>query len=79
EIAQRSYEREKGRSGDKSFNTAVARGYYAMALARKGRTNEALQAFKESIPVLQTPSGGSDDDSGSTAAAREARIRFVVE
>lgn len=79
EISQRFYEREKGRSGDKSFNTAVARGYYAMSLARKGRTSEALQAFKDSIPVLQTPSGGSDDDSGSTAAAREARIRFVVE
>lgn len=79
EIAQRSYEREKGRSGDKSLNTAIARGYYAVTLARKGRTPEALQAFKESIPVLQTASGGSDDDSGSTAAAREGRVRFVVE
>ena len=79
EIAQRSYEREKARSGDKSLNTAVARGYYAVTLARKGRTPEALQAFKESIPVLQTASGGSDDDSGTTAAAREGRVRFVVE
>lgn len=79
EIAQRSYERERARSGDKSLNTAVARGYYAIALARKGRTNEALHAYKDSIPVLQTASGGSDDDSGSTAAAREGRIRFVVE
>lgn len=79
ELAQRSYEREKSRSGDKSFNTAVARGYYAVTLARKGRVPEALQAFKESIPVLQTASGGSDDDSGSTASAREGRVRFVVE
>lgn len=79
EIAQRAYEREKSRSGDKSFNTAVARGYYAVALARKGRVPEALQAYKDSIPVLQTASGGSDDDSGSTAAAREGRVRFVVE
>jgi CHAT domain-containing protein len=79
EIAQRSYEREKGRSGDKSLNTAVARGYYAVALARKARIPEALQAFKESIPVLETASGGSDDDSGSTAAAREGRVRFVIE
>jgi hypothetical protein len=47
EIAQRSYEREKARSGDKSLNTAVSRGYYAVTLARKGRTAEALQAFKD--------------------------------
>ena len=79
EIAQRSYEREKARSGDKSLNTAVSRGYYAVTLARKGRTVEALQAFKESLPVIQTASGGSDDDSGSTAAAREGRARFVME
>jgi CHAT domain-containing protein len=79
EIAQRTFERERGRSGDKSFNTAVARGYVAIALARKTRTAEALQAFKESLPVLLTASGGTDDDAGSTAAAREARVRFVVE
>ena len=79
EIAQRSYESEKARSGDKSLNTAVARGYYAVTLARKGRVPEALQAYKDSLPVLQTASGGSDDDSGSTAAAREGRVRFVVE
>ena len=79
EIAQRTFDRERGRSGDKSFNTAVARGYLAITLARKSKTVEALQAFKESIPVLLTASGGSDDDAGSTAAAREGRVRFVVE
>ena len=79
EIAQRTFDRERGRSGDKSFNTAVARGYLAIALARKSKTTESLAAFKESIPVLLTATGGSDDDSGSTAAAREARVRFVIE
>ncbi|MBA5828309.1 hypothetical protein H3259_27065, partial [Escherichia coli] len=67
------------RSVEKSLNTAVNRGYYAVTLARKGRVPEALQAFKDSIPILQTASGGSDDDAGSTAAAREGRLRFVVE
>ena len=52
EIAQRTFDRERGRSGDKSLNTAVARGYLAIALARKSKTAESLQAFKESIPVL---------------------------
>ena len=54
EIAQRTYERERNRSGDKSLNTAVARGYYAIALARTSKPAEALQAFKEAIPVLLT-------------------------
>ncbi len=79
QIAQSSYDRERKASGEKSFNTAIARGYYAVALARNAKPAEALAAFKESIPVLLTISGGSDDDSGSTAAARESRIRFVVE
>jgi CHAT domain-containing protein len=80
EIGQRTFERERARSGDNSFNTAVARGYLATALGRNGKTTEALQAFKESIAVLLTASGGGgDDDSGSTAAAREGRVRFIIE
>jgi CHAT domain-containing protein len=79
EIAQRTYERERQRSGDKSLNTALSRGFHAVALARKGRTAEALQAYGESLPVLLSTSGGGDEDSGSTAAAREGRIRFVIE
>jgi CHAT domain-containing protein len=79
EIAQRTFERERQRSGDKSFNTALSRGFHAIALARKGNTSESLQAFKESLPVLLSVSGGADVDSGSTAAAREGRVRFVIE
>jgi CHAT domain-containing protein len=79
EIAQRTFERERQRSGDKSFNTALSRGFHAIALARKGNTSESLQAFKESLPVLLSASGGADVDSGSTAAAREGRVRFVIE
>jgi CHAT domain-containing protein len=79
EIAQRTFERERQRSGDKSFNTALSRGFHAIALARKGNASESLQAFKECLPVLLSISGGGDDDSGSTAAAREGRVRFVIE
>jgi CHAT domain-containing protein len=78
EIAQRTYERERQRSGDRSFNTALSRGFHAIALGRKGNVAESLQAFKESLPVLLSVSGG-DDDSGTTAAAREGRVRFVIE
>ena len=79
DIAERTYERERQRSGDKSFNTALSRGFYAIALARKNKAPEALQAFKESLPVLLSISGAGDDDSGTTAAAREGRVRFVIE
>jgi CHAT domain-containing protein len=79
DIAQRSFERERKRSGERSFNTAISRGFYAVALARKGKASESLQAFKESLPVLLSTSTGGDDDSGTTAAAREGRVRFVIE
>lgn len=79
EIARQTFERERSRSGDKSLNTAVSRGFYAMALAFNGKPVESLQAFKEAIPVLLSTSGGSDDDSGATAAAREGRTRVVLE
>jgi CHAT domain-containing protein/tetratricopeptide (TPR) repeat protein len=79
EIAQRAYDREKNLSGDRSLNTAVARGFLAAGLAGSGKKEEALRLFKESIPVLLNVSGGRDDDSGSTAAAREGRVRFIVE
>jgi CHAT domain-containing protein len=78
EIAQRTYDRERQRSGEKSFNAALARGFHAVALARKGDNLESLKAFKECLPVLLSISG-SDDDSGTTAAAREGRVRFVIE
>jgi len=80
EIAQRTYERERQRSGDKSFNTALARGFHGVALGRRNQVPEALQAYREALPILLTASSGDDDsDSGATAAAREGRIRFVLE
>lgn len=79
EIAQRAYEREKGRSGETSQNTAVARGFYAAALAGSGREEEALAQFRGAMSALASVGGGSDDDSGATAAARDSRVRFVFE
>lgn len=79
EIAQRAFERERNRSGDKSVSTAVTRGYYAVTLSNKNRPEDALREFKASIPVLLTAPTSSDADSGSTAAAQEGRVRFVIE
>ena len=79
DVAQRTFERERARSGDKSLDTALARGFYAIALNRNSKPAEALEAFRGSIPVLLNTSLGGDDDSGATAAASEGRIRFVLE
>ncbi|WP_291695645.1 CHAT domain-containing tetratricopeptide repeat protein [Bradyrhizobium sp.] len=79
EIARRTYERERGRSGEKSFNTAMTLGFYAVALARNGKTSESLRAFVEALPILTSGSSHDDEDSGSTAAAGEGRVRFVIE
>jgi CHAT domain-containing protein/tetratricopeptide (TPR) repeat protein len=79
EIAQRTLDKQLQRYGDRSLNTAVSRGFLAMALARAGKSAESLQAFKESVPILLSVSDDSDVDGGTTAAAREARTRFVVE
>ena len=74
EIAQRTFERERQRSGDKSFNTAVAADIYAIALARKCKPHGSAAGLQgmPARPVVGL--GGSDDDSGTTAAAREGRV-----
>jgi hypothetical protein len=51
-LAAKMIEREKARSGDKSFQTAAAHGLYAAALARAGRPAEASTEFKAAVPAL---------------------------
>ena len=76
---QRTYERERQRSGDKSFNTALSRGFHAIALARKGQVAEVAAGLQGMPAGSVVGLGGGDDDSGTTAAAREGRVRFVIE
>lgn len=79
EIARRALERERGRSGDNSVTTAMARGFLAAALSRAGKRDEAFELFRVAVPNLIRTLGGGDSDSGATAAAQENRIRFVAE
>ena len=79
EIAQGAFDRELHRSGENSLNTAFCRGYLAVALAFAGKTQEALQAFQQSLPALVSKTGGYDEDSGSTAVARERTVKFIIE
>ncbi len=80
EIAQRTYECARARSGDVAMNTIVARGFLAVALARNGKREEAYRDFSDAIPkMIDSLSEAGDADSGTTAAAAEARLRFIVE
>jgi hypothetical protein len=78
ETAKRAYERTRKVSGDAALNTVVARGFLAIALYRNGQRDEAYRNFQETVPLLSAANRG-DADSGSTAAANEARIRLIVE
>ena len=62
------------------MNTIVARGFLAVALARNGKREEAYRDFSDAIPkMIDSLSEAGDADSGTTAAAAEARLRFIVE
>ena len=77
--AKKALEYEKSRSGDQSFNTAVARGFLAVSLARSNRAAEAVPEFKAAIPILIAPAQDSAEEDGASAVARELRVRFIVE
>ena len=80
EVAKRTYERARTRSGDEALNTIVSRGFLAIALARNGKREEAYRYFTDAIPkIINATSGAADADSGATAAAGEARLRYIVE
>lgn len=80
DVAKRTYDRARTRSGDDAPNTVVSRGFLAVALARNGKREEAYQYFTDAIPkMLKGISASGDADSGTTAAASEARLRFIME
>src|SRR5262249_36399790 len=79
QMAKNMLEREKARSGETSFGTALARGFVAMSLARANRASEAIAEFRAAIPPLLAASRQNIDEDGATAVARESRVRLVVE
>ena len=79
QMANNMLEREKARSGENSFGTALARGFVAMSLARGNRAGEAVTEFRAAVPPLLAASRQSIDEDGATAVARETRVRLVVE
>ena len=79
QMANNMLEREKARSGENSFGTALARGFVAMSLARGNRAGEAVTEFRAAVPPLLAASRQNIDEDGATAVARETRVRLIVE
>ena len=79
QMANNMLEREKARSGENSFGTALARGFVAMSLARGNRAGEAITEFRAAVPPLLAASRQNIDEDGATAVARETRVRLIVE
>lgn len=70
---------EKGRVGDKHFDTALARGVLAVGLARAGRDEEAMKEFRASLPILFSEDVEGDRDDTEVETAREDRVQTIVE
>ena len=50
--AERLVERQRTRLGERHLDTALARGLFAIGLARAGRDQDAAREFKLAVPIL---------------------------
>ncbi|MGD0023951.1 MAG: CHAT domain-containing tetratricopeptide repeat protein, partial [Xanthobacteraceae bacterium] len=79
--AEALVKRETARTGDKSFDTASARGMLAVGYARAKRDADAIREFKAAIPIMMAAAreNSEDDDDPTIVAARSARLQRIVE
>ncbi len=78
--AEELVKRTSARTGEKSFDTAAARGTLAIGYARAGRDNDAIREFRAAIPIMTTMAReNADEDDPTVVAARSARLQRIVE
>jgi CHAT domain-containing protein len=77
--AQRLLERQKSLLGEGHIDTALARGVLAVGLARSGKNEEALDAFKLAIPIIVATSRETDMDDALQTVVRDTRVAFVID
>jgi CHAT domain-containing protein len=65
--------------GDQHPETAIARGHYAVGLARAKRDAEALKEFEASVPLLTSTTFNTDSEDVLNAAARTRYTQVIVE
>jgi CHAT domain-containing protein len=72
--------RQTAHTGEKSFDTAAARGVLAVGYTRAGRDADAIREFKAAIPIMLTAAReNADDDDPTVVAARSVRLQRIVE
>jgi CHAT domain-containing protein len=79
EWAKALADREKARVGERHPDFAMATAILAVGLARAGRGEEALAAFRVAIPLLTSASRAGEDEAGSSATRRDQQLRDVIE
>ena len=77
-VAERAVRHADKTVGKKHYNMALARGVLGIALARVGRTSEALGEFAGALPILLSRSRRSDgEDDGQTV--RDGQLGWILE
>ena len=72
--------RQIARTGEKSFDTAAARGTLAVGYARAGRDADAIREFKTAMPIMMAAAHeNSEEDDPTLVAARNVRLQRSVE
>ncbi len=78
--AQALVKRDTAQFGDKSYDTALARGTLAIGYMRAKRDADAAREFRIAIPVMMSAAhDDTDDDNAAAAAARRERLQNIVE
>jgi CHAT domain-containing protein len=78
--AEAFVKRQIARTGEKSFDTAAARGTLAVGYARAGRDADAIREFKTAMPIMMAAAHeNSEEDDPTLVAARNVRLQRSVE
>jgi CHAT domain-containing protein/tetratricopeptide (TPR) repeat protein len=77
-IIERALARNTRNFGERHYNTAEARGWLGVALAKTGNGPRALADFQAAIPILLAPSRQVDEEEGG-GAARDRRLQAIIE
>ena len=79
-LAQELLRKQTSRLGENHFETAKARGYLAIGLARAHRDAEAFREFRVAIPILELQTSEDDEEDGSmlVSQARQTIIELYI-
>jgi CHAT domain-containing protein/tetratricopeptide (TPR) repeat protein len=77
-IIEQAIARRTRNLGERHYDTAEARAWLGVALARSGEAPRALAEFRAALPILLSPSRQVDDEEGG-GAARDQRLQAIVE